>query len=153
MEVIMKRGINPIIPVLIGGIFILLTVAFFFLLDIETNTLNYTALGFNVFAEIVFFGFIAFLGGKVSASNNVFRRSGTTVVLGIYLFATLLLSLFSGIFAENLKRFVLVEIVFISLTAVLVILILAISARINAVDKQAEESNIVADHTPKRGGF
>lgn len=149
----MKRGINPMIPVLIGVIFIVLTVAVFFLLGIERNTLNYMALGFDIFAEIVFFAAVAFLGGNVSVSNNVFRRGGTTVVLGIYLLAALLLSFFSGVFNENLNRFLLVEIVFIALTAILVILILAISGRINAVDRQAEESKIVENHTPKRGGF
>ena len=135
----------------IGIIVIALTVAAFFLLDIERIEIFLWAFGFLLLSEIILFAGLIGLRRSIAQSGNVFMKSGVTSALILYFIATLIMALFSDTLRENLYVFVFIELCIFALFAVVTIAILAFSRSI-ARRNEADMSK-VGDNEPKRGGF
>ena len=119
-----------------GTVMIALTLCFFFLLSFKKSDVSWWALGFVLLSEA------ALLLGLWSAwtyddfSNRIFIRSGLSVTLLLYFFATAITALFSGAFRENRNSFILIELIITAAAILISLLIILYSARINLSDEK-----------------
>jgi len=144
-----KSGILPLLAV--GVIFIGLTLAVFFLLEIEQIAISFWALGFLLLSEVVFIGGLIILRVSDSPSNGVFLKAGVTSSLILYFIATLITVLISGIFTERVNTFILIQIGIISFFLVAIIMLALFSK--NIANRNAIDAEKVGSKEVKRGGF
>jgi len=142
-----NKNILPI--AIIGVIIIALTVAAFFLLDIERTTLNYWAFAFLVLSEVVLFGGLLMLRFSNAYYSSLFLKSGIASALFLYFFTTLISMVLARWLGVN--GFVLVQLGIVALFAVILIIIVVFSQKIE--HQTHRDLDKVGSTEPKRGGF
>ena len=143
---------NGIIAICVIGIIMLsFTLAVFFLREVERTPLNLWALTFLLISEVVFCAGLISLWASEQRAGAVFRKAGVTTALSLYFLCTFISVLFSRSFGDKLNSFILLQLAFISVFAIITIAVLAYSNAIGRRD--AEDFEKVGTNGPKRGGF
>jgi len=143
---------NSVLPlVAIGAILIGLTLAVFFLLEIERTEIALWALGALLLAEVVLIGGLIALRTSTSPANGIFLKAGVTSSLIIYFAATFITVLISGIFANMINVFVLLQLGIIAFFLIAVVLVATFAKSI--ANRSVIDAQKVNNHEPKRGGF
>lgn len=136
--------------VLIGLIAIALTLATFFLFELVQHEVYIWALCFLLLAEIVSILGLT-LGGKIGNSQSKsFFRSGGFVALSGYFLTTLLLTVLSGLFKRNIIVFIYIEIILLSIFAILILLVFLFTNRSGNMDRKIVESRQFMQNCEKR---
>jgi len=147
----MNNGKNNLALAVSGVIVVALTIAAFFLLEIERTSVFIWAICALILSEIVFFAGIIMIRNIGSNHNAVFAKSGATVSLSIYFISTLVLTLLSGLFRNNVNIFILLNLALVAACAIAVIGIMAVS---KATQRRNEaDVSKVGEQEGKRGGF
>jgi len=143
---------NIVMPTgIIGIIVIILSLAVFFLLNIEKNAVNNWALTFLLLSEVALFGGLIWLRFSSARYGKVFLNAGIGTTLILYFITTLISVLFTGMFREKPNTFVLIELVIIAVFAIISVSIITSSHR---VERSGEEDMTkIGNNEPKRGGF
>jgi len=136
---------------IIGAIVIIFTISAFFLLSIELIALNIWALCFLLLSEVVTFGGFIYLKAAHERFSSSFLKITFTVSLFLYLSISLASSIIATSFADNLNWFILIQLAFISLFAIVTISLFAFNNSINR--RNAEDAAKVGVKEPKRGGI
>ena len=144
-----KSGVVP--TAVIGIIVVVLSLAVFFLLEIERINVNVWALSFLLISELAFFGGLIGLRFTNVNHSKVFHNAGVTTTLSLYFLATLISVIFAGAFRDNLNTFILIELAIIALFAIITIAIFASSRTIER--RSEEDMKKVGTTEAKRGGF
>jgi hypothetical protein len=127
---------------------IVVTVAGFFLLDIERIALNYWAFGFLLFSLVLS------LLSLITIKGSVFYNAAVIGAVWLYQIVVIATMFFVKIFSEAVNKFVLMEITINALFFIAAILIIASSRYVHDSDaKTFEKLNNGDYNTPKRGGF
>ena len=143
---------SSILPIgIIAAIVLALTLAAFFLLDIEKIAANIWALSFLLLSICALFGGLIGLRFTNPRHDGVFTRVGVTAALSLYFGATLISVFFAGLFKERLNTFIFIELAIIAFFAIIIVSILAFSRRI--ARRNEEDMAKVGGSEPKRGGF
>jgi hypothetical protein len=133
------------------GIFliaIIVTVAGFFLRDIERIALNYWAFGFLLFSLVLS------LVSLITIKDNVFYNAAVISAVWLYQIAIIATMFFVKSFSEAVNKFILMEIAINALFFIVAILIIASSKYVHDSNaKTFEKLNNGDYNTPKRGGF
>ena len=135
----------------IGFIIIALTLAVFFLREIERIPTNNWGLAFLLLSEVALFTGLIMLRFTNANHSKVFLKAGGTSALFLYFFATLISVLFAGAFRESLNTFILMELAIIAFSAIIIISVFAFSRGIER--RNEEDVEKVGTTEPKRGGF
>ena len=144
-----KTGVMP--TAVIGIIVAALSLAVFFLLEIEMIAVNVWALAFLLISELSLFGGLIGLRLAGAGNSRVFLRAGVTSALSLYFIATLVSILFAGAFSERVNTFILIELAIIALFAIIIIAMVATS---HAIERRNEEDmKKVGTIEARRGGF
>ena len=137
---------------IVGAIVCIFTLAAFFLISFERQTIHLWALVFILLSEFVFFGAmvgIPFLKGKHS---TVFLRTGLGTALFLYFMITVVCAIiFAWLVGVSVNHFVLINCAIIALFGIISVLIMAFSRRNAVVDERSRAA--VEETTAKRGGF
>ena len=146
------RSKNGIIAIgSIGVIIIAFTLAVFFLREIERIPVNNWALAFLLLSEAVLFGGLIGLRLIGTRHNKAFLRAGVASSLSLYFAATLISTLFAGMFRENLNTFILIQLAIVAMFAIVTIAVFASSRGIERHNQ--EDIHKVGTKEAKRGGF
>lgn len=144
-----KKGVMSICA--IGIIVIVLSLAAFFLMEIERNPVTMWAFISLLISEVVLFGGLIGLRLTSAQYGKVFLKVGIGTTLLLYFIATLIVVLFSGAFREKLNIFILIELSIIAVSAVIAVLIIAFAHRIERSNE--EDLKKTGTTEAKRGGF
>ena len=147
----MKNQVSILAIWIIGIIVFVLSLTGFFLLGIEKNALNVSALAFLLLSEIVLFVGLTVLRFFDVKHSNVFLKAGLTTTVSLYFLTTLISLFFTGAFREKLSVFIFIEIAIIALFAIITISIIAFSRMIER--RNEEDVAKIGNNIPKRGGF
>ena len=148
----MRRISLPI--VLIGVLVIALTLAGYFLLDIDQgSSLNIWALMFILLAEVVMFGGISYVRGD--AGSGLFKTVGSVVIFILYGITAVTTTLVGRTLIDpevgRPNGLILVQLGVIVIFAVVLIGVFSFSRKVE--DTHEEDYSKIGDNTPKRGGF
>jgi len=139
-----------VVLITIYGIFTFLTIVIFNLIINEKTLIDYLSLFFLLIAEIILFG-----GFYITKIRKHFYSSigiNTTVVIYFILAATG--CIFNDVFGKNIKGFILYHITLIGILAVMNIIILIFTSKIERREnREIEYQNSQDYNKPKRGGF
>jgi len=144
-----SKRVLPI--VIVGGIVTAFTIVTFFLLGIERTSLQWLALAFLILSELVLFGGLIALRFAGEKHSKVFLTAGISTSLSLYFIVTLVSVLLSGLFGDNVSRFILMELGIIALFAVIIVCLSAASRSISNRNKADVEK--IGSNEYKRGGF
>ena len=136
---------------MIGALVIALSLAAFFLLDVERVAVRVWALAFLLLSELILFSGLISLRLANEARGNVFLKTGITTALSLYFATTLMSVIFAGAFKGRLGTFILIELAIIVFFAIIMIAIFASSRSIARLD-EADMAKVAVSE-PKRGGF
>jgi hypothetical protein len=127
---------------------IVVTVAGFFLLDIERIALNYWAFGFLLFSLVLSLILL------ITIQDSVFYNAAVVSAVWLYQIAVIATMFFVKSFSEAVNKFVLMEITINALFFIAAILIIASSRYVHDSNaKTFEKLNNGNYNAPKRGGF
>lgn len=133
---------------------VLVVVAGFFLLDIEHIKLNYWALGSLIFSFTVCMGSMITIIMKKRSEGNLFYSAGVNVLLIIYEIIVIVLVMLTGLFSENVNKFILAQIIVFSIYLILFVIFITFSKYINKNNQEIVEKIENGDFKgPKRGEF
>jgi len=143
-----KTGVIP--AIIIGLIIIVITVAVFFVIEVEKTTLHYSALLFLLLSEFALFSGLVGLQFLGSKHSKVFMRSGITVTLILYFVVTLISIVFTNAFEGKNSSFVLLEVVIVAIFAIITVIIFAFSRGIAGEDNRIVEARGFMDVCEKK---
>lgn len=135
----------------IGIIVITLSLATFFLMEIDRGAVSLWAIIFLLLSEVILFGGLIGLRLTGAKHGKVFLQAGIISTLLLYFIATLIVTLFAGAFRTRLNIFVLIEISIISVSAIITALMLAFAHRIE--HNNEKDFKKIGTAEAKRGGF
>lgn len=126
-----KDSTRMLLNTLIGAVILCFTLVVFFigLGSYEKNTLDYYALGFILFAEIIFISGLLVVPFRMK-STGMFSGVGIMTTLVAHLILTVISTLlFRIVFNDNTGAFLTTQFAFISLTAIIIIGFLLASSK------------------------
>lgn len=148
----MSRGVLATISVFVIGIII--TIAGFFLLNIEQVTLNFYALGFLLFSQVVSLFVVITVIRPKEKNTGVLYVSGLMSSIWIYEVAVILSILFIHLFDDSQGQFVFLQIVINALLFVTIISISNVSRHLNSKNAESQKKLMEEDNKEyRRGGF
>jgi len=149
---IMSRSVSTIISVFVIGI--LVVVAGFFLLDIESIALNFWALGSLLFSFVVSLLAMLTLVAPKRNKDGLFYTAGLSSVIFIYEITVIISILFTHSFVDKLNSFILLQISINALFLIIAVIIIVTSGRIYDHNAKTSENIKNGEYSkPKRGGF
>ncbi|AFQ46416.1 hypothetical protein [Desulfosporosinus meridiei] len=136
----------------IGFIVIATTLAIFFLGDsiYSKTNLEWLSLAFVILSEIALFAGTTIMSLQVSPTNKMLIRSGMISTLFIYWVITVVCAFFKNIFIDNLKGYIVLQIIIIAITAIIIILLNSLATRVRHVDERIVHSKGLMDDCQKR---
>lgn len=148
----MKINTKLSLSISIGAIVIATTLAIFFLGDplSAKSRLEWLSLAFVILSEIALFTGTTILSAQVSPTNKIIMRSGMLSTLFIYWLLTLIGAFFKNIFKDNLSGYIILQVIIIAITAIIIILLHSIAARVGNTDTSIEHSRGLMDDCQKR---
>jgi len=148
----MSRSVSTIISVFVIGI--LVVVAGFFLLDIESIALNFWALGSLLFSFVVSLLAMLTLVAPKRNKDGLFYTAGLSSVIFIYEITVIISILFTHSFVDKLNSFILLQISINALFLIIAVIIIVTSGRIYDHNAKTSENIKNGEYSkPKRGGF
>lgn len=152
MVIVMSRGI--LTTIIVFAIGILVTIAGFFLLEIEKIALNYWAFGSLLFSLVVSLLATLMLVAPKKNYSGVFYSGGLGSAIWIYEILIVLSIFFTKSFVEHMYRFVLLEVAINALFFISAMVICSVSARLHNNDVKTSNNLQSGEYNiPKRGGF
>ena len=148
----MKSNTKLSLSISIGAIVIATTLAIFFLSDplSAKTSLEWLSLAFVILSEIALFTGTTILSVQVSPTSRIIMHSGILSTLFIYWLATLAGAFFKNIFKDNSSGYIILQIIIIALTAIIIILLHSLAARVGNMDASIEQSRGLMDDCQKR---
>ena len=144
-----KYGVLPI--AVIGVIITTFSIIVFFLLDFERVAVHWWALTFLLISEILLFAGLIGLKYVKAVHSRHFLKLGISMSLTLYFVFTLISVFLSGLFKDDLNYFILIQLAFITIAAIVVIFLSTFSKRL---ERQCKEDVMKSGaNEPKRGGF
>lgn len=148
----MNKGIQTSLIIFLTLVIVIL--AGFFLLDIDHNTINISALCFLEFSLLVSMLSTISLVRRKKDKDTLYYNAGIGTVTAIYQIAVIISIVFSKIFILNIKRFIFLQIVINASMFVICTLVITASAYINKSNKKTLEKQESGEYNqPRRGGF
>lgn len=148
----MKINTKLSLSISIGAIVIATTLAIFFLGEpLSTKSrLEWLSLAFVILSEIALFTGTTILSAQVSPTSKIIMHSGMLSTLFIYWLATLVGVFFKDLFKDNLSGYIILQVIIIAITAIIIILLQSIAARVGNMDASIEYSRGLMDDCQKR---
>lgn len=140
----MARNNRKMCIISIGLIVIVVTLVVFFagFSKVEKATLDYLALMFILISEIALFAGLTLLNNK-SSMNKVMVNSGVISTLVIYWIVSIVLYLiYKNTQINNIGGFVTVQIILISLVAIITISLCRVASSVHASDNKIAEARV-----------
>ena len=140
--------------IIVFAIGILVTIAGFFLLEIEKIALNYWAFGSLLFSLVVSLLATLMLVAPKKNNSGVFYSGGLGSAIWIYEILIVLSIFFTKSFVEHMYRFVFLEVAINALFFISAMVICSVSARLHNNDVKTSNNLQSGEYNiPKRGGF
>lgn len=140
--------------IIVFSIGILVTIAGFFLLEIEKIALNYWAFGSLLFSLVVSLLATLMLVAPKKNNSGVFYSGGLGSAIWIYEILIVLSIFFTKSFVEHMYRFVFLEVAINALFFICAMVIYNISTRLQYNDAKTYKNLRSGEYNkPKRGGF
>lgn len=116
---------------IVGGLVILLTFILFFMITSDRYAAHWMGLIFLVGSEAIFFFGAPAIAQTKPQYNGALLTSGTATILALYMGLTLLLALLSGLFVNAFTFYMVLQLTFLFVAAILTLLLYAFSHKIN----------------------
>ncbi len=147
----MNKHINVISGIVIGIIVMAITLAVFFLSNqIEGITsIKWLSLSFVLLSELVLFTAVVAVLIHTSKTSKVLISSGSIVTLFIYWVATVTSSIFANTFKGNINKFVTIQVLLIGITAVIIIILVALAKKAKIEDEKILSSRLFMEDCEK----
>lgn len=120
----MKNSLKAIPAIVIGAIFIILTLfVFLSVTSAPRGIADWLGLSFILLSELAVFGYALYFFSASAKSGRRIYQVGILSTLTVYWVVTLMLSLFRNVFADNIKYFILLNAALIGITAIISVLL------------------------------
>lgn len=148
----MDKNTKKISSIAIGFIVMAATLAIFFLSNTKTEIsyLQWLALIFVLISELMLFLGIVFIVMQDSSSNKVFLSSGMISTLFIYCLITVISFFSKNSFENNENGFIIMQIVFIAITAIIIVLINVFAIKVKDTNEKTTDMRLFMNDLEKR---
>ena len=147
----MNRSVLTSVGVFVIGI--LVTIAGFFLLEIEKIALHYWAFGLLLFSLVVSMFVTVALVAPKKGKSSVFYNTGMSAAIALYQIAVIISMFFTHSFKENVNGFIFLQIAINAVFFIALMIITNTSGNVHQSNMNTQEKAQDGEYNgPKRGG-